>query len=219
MNDSLAEAGLKFFGAMSASVSHEIKNRMAVINEQAGLLKDLVLLAGQGREIDLERLMRLAESLKNQVVLTDGIIKNMNRFSHTVDSFRCAVDLGEVISLTAALSKRTADNKGVRIELRLPEPPVSVVTAPFLIMNLIWLCLDVMMPLADTAHPVTIGGERTDIGATINISAEQRPDSSGPGLSETIYMIARALNAEIHVNPEEKEIRVELVSGGKQHIG
>src|SRR5680860_791484 len=99
MNDSLAETGLKFFGTVSASISHEIKNRMAVINEQAGLLKDLVLLAGQGKEMNLERLMRLAESLKNQVVLTDGIIKNMNRFSHTVDNFRCSADLGEVLSL------------------------------------------------------------------------------------------------------------------------
>ena len=37
MKDVFAENRLKFFGTVNASISHEIKNRMAVINEQAGL--------------------------------------------------------------------------------------------------------------------------------------------------------------------------------------
>lgn len=210
MNDSLAEAGLKFFGTMSASISHEIKNRMAVINEQAGLLKDLVLLAEQGREVNLERLMRLAESLKNQVVLTDGIIKNMNRFSHTVDSFRCAADLGEIMSLTLALSKRTADNEGVRIELRSPEPSVGIHTAPFLLMNLIWLCLKAMMPFADMVHPVIVGAAKTDADAIVRLSVELWPDGGGPDLPETVRLISQTLRSEVIIDPEEKEIRIEL---------
>ena len=212
-NDSLAKTGLNYFGKMSASISHEIKNRMAVINEQAGLLKDLVLLAEQGREIDLERLMRLAESLKNQVVLTDGIIKNMNRFSHTVDSFQRTVDLAEILSLTVALSKRTADNKGVGIQCRLPESSISIVTAPFLLMNLVWLCFEAMMPFADMEHPVIIGGEKSDAGATLMLSTAQWPDESGPDLPEAINLIAEALHAKVSVNRDGKEIRIELVPG------
>ena len=39
--DSKEEAGLRFFGMMTASVSHEIKNVLAIINENAGLMSDL----------------------------------------------------------------------------------------------------------------------------------------------------------------------------------
>jgi hypothetical protein len=39
--DSLGRQGLQFFGKISASVSHEIKNVLAVIGENAGLLEDL----------------------------------------------------------------------------------------------------------------------------------------------------------------------------------
>jgi hypothetical protein len=39
----LGETGLQFFGKMSASISHEIKNVMAIINENAGLLEDLTV--------------------------------------------------------------------------------------------------------------------------------------------------------------------------------
>jgi hypothetical protein len=36
----VAETGLQFFGKMTASISHEIKNVLAIINENAGLLED-----------------------------------------------------------------------------------------------------------------------------------------------------------------------------------
>jgi len=44
---------LRFFGKIVASISHEIKNVMAIINEKAGLIKDLTLMAEKGVESDL----------------------------------------------------------------------------------------------------------------------------------------------------------------------
>ena len=35
--------GIQFFGKMAASISHEIKNVLAIINENAGLLEDICL--------------------------------------------------------------------------------------------------------------------------------------------------------------------------------
>jgi len=210
MKDTLAETGLTFFGTVSASISHEIKNRMAVVNEQAGLLKDLVQLAGQGREINLERLMRLAESLKTQVDLTDGIVKNMNRFAHSVDSFQCASDLGEILSLTASLAKRTADNRGVRIALQLEESSPSIVTAPFLLMNLIWLCLEATMPYADMAAPVVMGCEKTPFGAAVRLSVDRWPETGGPALPDKADALSRALQADVALDPNEKTLKIEL---------
>jgi len=51
-----AETGLQFFGKMTASISHEIKNVLAIINENAGLLEDLALMADGGAEIEPQRL-------------------------------------------------------------------------------------------------------------------------------------------------------------------
>ena len=36
------DGGLFFFGKMSASISHELKNVLAIINENAGLAEDLM---------------------------------------------------------------------------------------------------------------------------------------------------------------------------------
>ena len=38
--DIIGGEGLQFFGKMSASISHEIKNVLAIINENTGLIED-----------------------------------------------------------------------------------------------------------------------------------------------------------------------------------
>jgi hypothetical protein len=47
--DLLQYESLAFFGKINASISHELKNVMAIISETAGLLKDLSDMAATGR--------------------------------------------------------------------------------------------------------------------------------------------------------------------------
>ncbi|MBW2430934.1 MAG: sensor histidine kinase, partial [Deltaproteobacteria bacterium] len=52
----MAETGLQFFSQISASISHEIKNVLAIINENAGLMEDFTLMEDRGIPIDAARL-------------------------------------------------------------------------------------------------------------------------------------------------------------------
>ena len=61
------DEGILFFGKVSASVSHEIKNVLAIINESAGLLEDFSLMAEQGIALDPVRLRTLSENIRKQV--------------------------------------------------------------------------------------------------------------------------------------------------------
>ena len=49
IRQSSAKPGLQFFGKVSASIAHEIKNVLAIINENAGLLEDLTFAARKER--------------------------------------------------------------------------------------------------------------------------------------------------------------------------
>lgn len=210
MKDTIATGGLKFFGTVNASISHEIKNRMAVINEQAGLLKDLVNLAENGRELSLERLMRLSESLKTQVSLTDAIIRNMNRFAHSVDSFQTGTDICELLTLTAALAKRTVDNKGVRIELELPKPSFSLETAPFFLMNLFWQCLEAVIAPGSETQRLVVGCEKNEKGGQIWFIADGGSNLAKESLSASAMQLASTIHAEMAVESKKKMIRIEL---------
>ena len=56
--DELLVMALDFCARVTASATHEIKNELAVINEQSRLIQELLAMAGQGKEPSLERLRR-----------------------------------------------------------------------------------------------------------------------------------------------------------------
>ena len=143
--DIIAETGLQFFGRISASISHEIKNVLAIVNENAGLLEDLTLMADRGKPMDPARLKMMAQAVQKQVGRADGIIKNMNRFAHSIDQNITTADIDQTIELVIALTARFAAMRAVKVDLQLPASPLTIPTAPFYLMNLLWLCLDFSM--------------------------------------------------------------------------
>ena len=66
--DIVAETGLQFFGRIAASVAHEIKNVLAIVNENAGLLEDFTVMADRGKPIDPARLKTMAATVKSRLV-------------------------------------------------------------------------------------------------------------------------------------------------------
>ncbi len=156
MNDSKCEIhsedGIRFFGETVASVSHEIKNCLAIMNESAGLLQDLVMLNQKGKPLDPARIDRIAQQISGQIQRADTIVKNLNSFAHSSDLPEKNIDLSEILSLTVALAKRSAANRGVSIHLILPQKKIMTTTNPFFFMQVIRQCLDFSMS--------TVGAEK-----------------------------------------------------------
>lgn len=180
---------LVFFGRVSASVSHELKNVLAVINEQAGLLDDLAGLACRGMPLDPERLARAASCLLQQVRRGDAILTHLNRFAHTADAPLREVSLAEAAALAVALGGRQASMRQVALAVA-PGPDVRVATDPFLLCRLAALCLEAAMEAPDAARTVSVGvedGQGDDGPALVlaGLAPEAAPASSpdGPALA------------------------------------
>ncbi len=207
-----AEQGeLEFFGRIIASISHEIKNRLAIINEQAGLLEDLTRMAEQGGEVDPERLLRLANSLKDQVGKADVIIKNMNTFAHSTDHYTAPVDIDDILQLIAALSRRLADMNGVSIEVAPGAASKTINTSPFLLMNLAWLCINKAISQMDKGKIIRIGYAPGDAGASVWLDADvtgEDPESAFLG-PETLNAAER-LRAEMTFNSGGRLVNIAL---------
>ncbi len=154
--------GLQFFGQISASISHEIKNVLAIINENAGLLEDLTLMADRGKPIDPARLVKMAATIKKQIGRADNIIKNMNSFAHSIDQTVTTVDLNEIVELIITLTARFAAMKNVQVDLQLPRDPPKIQTAPYQLMNLLWLCLDFAMDASGELKQIEVVAEETN---------------------------------------------------------
>ncbi len=204
--------GVQFFGRMSASISHEIKNVLAIINENAGLLEDFALMAEKGMPLDPQRLEKVAQSLMKQVQRADVIVRNMNTFAHSVDDFEKSADLNELLSVVVKLALRFADMRRVALDLQPGSSPVALHTSPFLLENLLWCCLDFAMDQAGSGGAVTIELEKTDGGAVVAFAglAALAQGGTRPFPSDQDRQLAELLAARIEVDVEGCRLRLML---------
>ena len=156
----IGKEGLQFFGKMSASISHEIKNVLAIINENAGLLEDFTLMAETGGPIEMERFKTVAGKIKNQVGRADGIVKNLSRFAHSADDFTEEIDLNEVLGFVVSLSSRLADMQGIALEQMPPELSADLVDKGIVLTGggSLLKNLDVLLK-EETMLPITIAND------------------------------------------------------------
>jgi len=203
--EDIALEGFHFFGKITASISHEIKNALAIINESAGLLEDFSLLAEQGRPIDPGRLKILAVSVLKQVRRADELVKRMNRFAHSADQPVSRIDLGEIVGLTASLAQRLALLREASLEFAPPGKEQGVATRPFLLANLIWCCLEHLLTRGSKAISLTLEerGEQVVIRVSGRADGAAVPDQSFPGAPETALLLA--LPAELRIEDSEGE--------------
>lgn len=134
-NDDLA-----FFGKVNASISHELKNILAIISEAAGLLQDLTELAAKGKKVELEMLKTCSQDIVEEIQRGFATIKQMNMFSHSVDDPVKKVNLVDVVDLMIALGKFLSFASKVRVD-PVPEAAPVVLTCPFRLQNLIYQAL------------------------------------------------------------------------------
>jgi C4-dicarboxylate-specific signal transduction histidine kinase len=212
----IAEAGLQFFGRISASISHELKNVLGIFNENAGLLEDLTYMADQGKPIDPARLGKMAETLKRQIGRADEILKNMNRFAHTIDESVTKVNLHETISLFLALTERFTTMRGYKLDLQPSAGPLMIPTAPFFLLNLLWLCLEFSMSAAGEEKSLNLSIEEKENRFQINFQRlhgiNQEQAQAFP--SETVKELLSMLGADLTVEPDSQKMVLRLSKSG-----
>ena len=203
--ESIGDCGLHCFGSISASISHELKNALAIINENAGLLEDLSLMAEKGRPLDPVRLKSLAANIGKQIQRADGIIRNMNRFAHSADEPVNCIDLGDTLALTIALSSRLAAMKSVSLNFIPPLQPICVTTRLFYLENLIWLCLKEIFESAGVEKEITLGLEPRPDGAAVIFSPVDAPVNDA-----SILELLRYLKAAQSADPKSRKLLITL---------
>jgi hypothetical protein len=74
-----------FMGRITAGVTHEIKNVLAIIKESAGLMEDLFELSKDHAPPPREKFLRTLTRITEQVRRGVDLATNLNEFAHTSD--------------------------------------------------------------------------------------------------------------------------------------
>ena len=208
----LQETGLQFFGKLSASVSHDLKNVLAVINEKAGLLEDFCYMARQGRAIDMDRIEAVTAQVKGQVERADEIIRCFNRFAHSTDHPVAPTDLGQSVATLVHLAQRLLAQLEVSVDVRPTETPVALSTRPLMVQEMIWACIQWVAGHLGEKKALSISTERSGKGARVligpvaNLSAETAA-AVPPTVTEDLQ---KALNADLSLDPASGMLQIQL---------
>jgi C4-dicarboxylate-specific signal transduction histidine kinase len=218
--DILGEAGFQFFGKMSASISHEIKNALAIMNENAGLLEDYASMGEKGISVDLKRLRSLAGNVRNQIQRADEIVMNMNRFAHSVDRAENAIEVGELLALMTTLAHRFATMRGVTLEFKPPQKLVTITANQFFLEHLIWLCLEFAMDKAGEDKIVELILEKEGNAVRIIFTGliGLQPPAMDSFQTDATKALLEAIGAKVSADGGKGELVVTL-SGHEKPLG
>lgn len=107
--------GLAFFGALAASVTHELNNVLSTVDQVSGLLGDLVTGAAAGGAVDPRRLATLRGRIDRQVRRGIEIVQHLNSFAHSLDDPAGPFEAADLLEDLIVLSGRLADLERVRL--------------------------------------------------------------------------------------------------------
>jgi signal transduction histidine kinase len=188
---------LTFFGKVSASISHELKNIMAIISETAGLLGDLTQKGARDGKIDLPLINSCSNDIVEEIQRGFATIKHMNRFAHSVDHAIESVDLIDVLELMINLTGFLSFSGKVSFD-PAPQTDRIIRTCPFRLQNLIYQALVFAFKSTGPDGEIRVAIEReTDGGARFIFSGLGSKSSERFPADET-KKIAASIGAEIH---------------------
>ncbi len=148
---------LAFFGAITASVTHELNNVLSIIDQTAGLLEDLLYSARQGKPIPPEKLQSIAAGVSNQTARGFDFIRRLNRFAHSVDEPVSEFDLCALTDNFAALMKRFATLKRVELTTDIPDAPVQIVSCPFKLQEALFRVVNAFLSEPEKGDRLIVG--------------------------------------------------------------
>ena len=102
-------------GRLSAGVAHEINNPLAIINEKAGLIKDLFML--QRTYAEDPKLMELADAIIYSVERCAKITQRLLGFARHVDSKTQRVNIADVIHEVLGFLGKEAEYRSIAISV------------------------------------------------------------------------------------------------------
>ncbi len=151
------EQELQFFGAISASLSHQLNNVLSIINENAGLLSDMLAAAEQGFPLDAAKIDRSTQRIAKQVNRGAGYISRMNQFAHSVDETEQTVDLNVMLAQIVSLCQRFASLRKVALLIEEPAPAEAKIQAcSFRLQHLVYLCIDLALAGSDQESTIQL---------------------------------------------------------------
>ena len=190
---------VQVFAKISAAISHEIKNTLSIINENAGLLDDYAQMAEQTGGLPIDRVLNITSTIAKQVDRSNIIMKNLNRYAHSGDTSLAHANLKDTLSLVVALASRQAAMKEISVTVQCLED-ISIYTHLMPLESLIYLTLLSLFEDCEGGNTLIVHGTEDQDNITVSFTIQEE----------------KIIQPDIYPD-DDQQLLAELVSGSYRH--
>ena len=203
------QTDIAFFGKITASVTHELNNVLAIVEQSAGLLDDMIAGEERGVPLSVERLRAMSSSVQKQTQRGLELVACLNRFAHTTDRSNAVFDTNEVLNNFVGLCRRLALLKKLDLELRPSTTAHKMEGNPFILQQTLFIALQESLAGAGGGSTIVIENRADSKGVEICISyaGSVEPD---PDQMAVIDTLARQMNGTTALEAGSGLIRIYL---------
>ncbi len=160
-------------GKVTAAVTHEMKNVLAIIKESSGLMEDLLSMMKDIPQAHQDKFSRMLSNISQQVARGTDLATKLNRFAHSPDNVVAGVDLNDVADLVASLCHQYARSKSITLRVSDKLTPVALVTNPVQIHMVLFECISFLLDFFEAGSTIDIEpSHRVDGSASVNFLHE-----------------------------------------------
>ena len=173
----LRDSQLASLGKMLAGYSHELKNHLAIINESAGLMDDLLEMGSIDDEQSVQRFKRSISLICERINQADTMAKYMNGFAHKMDVPVSNFDVNELLIEELAFLDRFFWIKSASLHKELQPDLPAVSNNPSLLQFVIFTYIHRIIAVIDSGGEITLTSQLKEQDILIIIETPNMPAS------------------------------------------
>ena len=173
----LRDSQLASLGKMLAGYSHELKNHLAIINESAGLMDDLLEMGSIDDEQSVQRFKKSISLIWERINQADTMAKYMNSFAHKMDIPVSSFDVNELLIEELAFLERFFWIKSASLHRELQPDLPAVSNNPSLLQFVIFTYIHRIISGIDSGGEIAVTSQLKGQDILIIIEVSNIPAS------------------------------------------
>jgi signal transduction histidine kinase len=161
-----------FFGRVTAGITHEIKNVLAIIQESSGLMEDVLEVTEDSTFSHKDKFLKSLDRIRRQIQRGIDITTCLNWFAHSPDSTPASLDLNETSKQIVMLASRFARLKNVALESSPSDPPLVIKSDPVSLEMALFESIEILLKAINTGGRITLSPRKIQNRCVLGIGYE-----------------------------------------------
>ncbi len=161
-----------FFGKITAGITHEIKNVLAIIQESSGLMEDIIDVTENGAFPHKDKFIKSLNRIRGQIQRGIDITSRLNRFAHSSDHCPASLDLNEITEQMVLLASRFARLKNVVLESSPSDPPLIIKSDPVSLEMALFESIEILLNVIGSTGKITLSPRKIQNKCVLGIGYE-----------------------------------------------